>query len=71
MQTKKMNLANIQGKLSRAEMKNIMAGSGGHCDTHTCNSPDQCGGNPCYNCGSQQNGFWGTCDKGEAKEVLN
>lgn len=28
MQTKKMSLANIQGKLSRAEMKNIMAGSG-------------------------------------------
>lgn len=29
MQTKKMSLANIQGKLSRTEMKNIMAGSGG------------------------------------------
>ncbi len=28
MQTKKMSLANVQGKLSRAEMKNIMAGSG-------------------------------------------
>jgi hypothetical protein len=27
METKKMSLANIQGKLSRAEMKNIMAGS--------------------------------------------
>lgn len=27
MKTKKMSLANIQGKLSRAEMKNIMAGS--------------------------------------------
>jgi hypothetical protein len=26
MQTKKMSLANIQGKLSRNEMKNIMAG---------------------------------------------
>ena len=33
MQTKKMSLANIQGKLSRNEMKNIMAGSGsgGYC----------------------------------------
>jgi hypothetical protein len=34
MQTKKMSLANIQGKLSRSEMKNIMAGSdygGGYC----------------------------------------
>lgn len=28
MQTKKMSLANIQGKLSRAEMKQVMAGSG-------------------------------------------
>lgn len=27
MKTQKMSLANIQGKLSRAEMKNIMAGS--------------------------------------------
>ena len=26
MQTQKMSLANIQGKLSRTEMKNIMAG---------------------------------------------
>ena len=29
MKTQKMSLANIKGKLSRAEMKNIMAGSGG------------------------------------------
>ena len=29
MRTTKMSLANIQGKLSRTEMKNIMAGSGG------------------------------------------
>jgi hypothetical protein len=28
MQTQKMSLASIKGKLSRAEMKNIMAGSG-------------------------------------------
>ena len=28
MQTTKMSLANIQGKLSRTEMKNIMAGVG-------------------------------------------
>ena len=27
MQTQKMSLANIKGKLSRTEMKNIMAGS--------------------------------------------
>ncbi len=35
-----MSLANIQGKLSRAEMKKIMAGSGGNCQAHneSCNS---------------------------------
>jgi hypothetical protein len=33
MKTQKMSLANIQGKMSRAEMKNIMAGSGGACMT--------------------------------------
>ena len=34
MQTQKMSLANIKGKLSRMEIKNIMAGTGGgncHC----------------------------------------
>ena len=29
MQTKKMSLSNMEGKLSRTEMKNIMAGSAG------------------------------------------
>ena len=41
MQTTKMSLANIQGKLSRTEMKNIMAGSGG-CPTN-CYSNNQLG----------------------------
>ena len=38
MQTKKMSLANIQGKLNRTEMKQIMAGSatGKSCSTD-CN----------------------------------
>ena len=43
METKKMSLANIQGKLSRTEMKNIMAGSG--CEAPicvSCTSSDQC-----------------------------
>ncbi len=31
METTKISLAKIQGKLSRSEMKNIMAGSGGGC----------------------------------------
>lgn len=52
MQTKKMSLANIQGKLSRAEMKSIMAGSGSG-DACNCNSNDDCAGNAtkktCYN----------------------
>ena len=51
MQTKKMSLANIKGKLSRAEMKNIMAGSGigagsGDCPVGTTvlyAGPDGCG----------------------------
>jgi hypothetical protein len=33
MKTTKMSLANIQGRLSRTEMKNIMAGSGSGCYT--------------------------------------
>jgi hypothetical protein len=37
MKTAKISLAAIKGKLSRAEMKNIMAGSGGSCDSQcTC-----------------------------------
>ena len=50
MKATKMSLANIQGKLSRTEMKNIMAGSGngGYCIgsvgewTGTCNAPADC-----------------------------
>ena len=41
MVTQKMSLANIKGKLSRAEMKNIMAGSGddeARCQQSTCNT---------------------------------
>jgi len=40
MKTTKMSLANIQGKLSRADMKNIMAGSGGGTP---CTSNSDCG----------------------------
>ena len=35
MQTQKMSLANIKGKLSRVEMKKIMAGSDRTCFTCT------------------------------------
>lgn len=44
MKTKKMSLANIKGKLSRAEMKQIMAGSGTYCPL-TCAIDYDCG--PC------------------------
>lgn len=57
-----MSLANIQGKLSRAEMKKIMAGSGGGgCD---CNSKDDCTSDKPYcvnGCGGPVGGKWGNC----------
>ena len=36
MQTQKMSLANIKGKLSRSEMKKIMAGSEEGCAGNAC-----------------------------------
>ena len=52
MQTKKMSLANIQGKLSRTEMKKIMAGSGsGSNCSDSCSSDSDCNGdNSCHHC---------------------
>lgn len=58
MKRMKMSLATIEGKLSRTEMKNIMAGSGGagtcgtKCD-QTCKGAD---GTTCA-------GVEGTCNK--------
>ena len=50
MGIQKMSLANIKGKLSRTEMKNIMAGSGATC-TYYCNwTPGvACGVSSCTN----------------------
>ncbi len=59
MRIKKLSLANIQGKLSRAEMKNVMGGSGcsGSCDyqwkdaqghTHTTTGTCQTTQGLCY-----------------------
>ena len=43
MQTHKMSLANIHGRLSRAEMRTIMAGSGcASCTQTTCSSDYDC-----------------------------
>ncbi|MBA3286373.1 MAG: hypothetical protein H0U27_15115 [Nitrosopumilus sp.] len=64
METKKMSLVNIQGRMSRAEMKKIMAGSGTvECN---CNSADDCEtGILCYNrCGGPVNGKYGACGAG-------
>lgn len=36
MKTIKMSLANIEGKLSRKEMRGIMAGSGSECQKYYC-----------------------------------
>lgn len=56
MQTKKMSLANIKGKLSRSEMKKIMAGSG-YC-TNTCASNDDCKNSSiCKTCGRDRKCF--------------
>ncbi len=42
MKTTKMSLANIQGKLSRMEMKKIMAGSSDQCWDKPCISDTEC-----------------------------
>lgn len=47
MKTKKISLAQIQGKLSKEEMKKIMAGSGG---TDNCNGVLMC--DPSTGCGT-------------------
>jgi len=41
MKTEKMSLANIKGKLSRSEMRTVMAGSGAGCTK--CTKPGQMG----------------------------
>jgi len=56
MEKTKLSLANVQGKLSRAEMKNVMAGSGGAGNACTGKSKDDCSGG----C-TQSNGAGGNC----------
>ena len=58
MKTKKMSLADVKDKLSRAEMKNIMAGTapgGGKCGDF-CNSSDDCPDSHCGLCESKDDG---------------
>jgi len=54
MQRKKLSLANVQGKLSRVEMKSIMAGSG----------DDRCPGS-CDGACTLSGGGNGNCQKGK------
>lgn len=57
MQTTKMSLANMQGKLSRTEMKNIMAGSvdDGKCGS-SCSGPCTFSSGGSGNCHSPSSG---------------
>lgn len=62
MKTEKLNLKSIKNVLSRAEMKKIMAGSGGSCvplGQTNCNIPTTpcCAGLWCYT-------LTGTCESG-------
>ena len=56
MKNVKMSLANIQGRLSRKELKNIMAGSGEFCygaceqPAWTCKYIRDCGGGALLRC---------------------
>lgn len=56
MRTTKMSLANIKGKLSRAEMKQIMAGSGTDCNTYICYTTSDCTASKCGNACNSYNG---------------
>ncbi len=58
MKRTKMSLANIQGKLSRTEMKNIMAGSGGigKCGDNCTDPARDCLDNSCKRCVSKNSG---------------
>ena len=65
MKTKKMSLANIQGKLNRTEMKSVMAGSesGVSC---VCSDGTQVGIANCEYCFTYCNTRGGiSCDNGD------
>jgi len=58
-----MSLANIQGKLSRDDMKSIMAGTVSLADPCHCNSTDDCTtwNEMCLKLCDRSNGKAGTC----------
>lgn len=59
MQAKKMTLDNITGKLSRSEMKNIMAGKNApnYCGTACVNNNDCTVSALCLTCGTDRKCF--------------
>ncbi len=61
MKPKKLSLEDLQGKMSKSEMKQIMAGSA----TCNCNSTDNCsGGKRCFNDRGGKTGdkYQGVCE---------
>ncbi len=60
MKTEKMSLKSFKNALNRAEMKKIMAGSGGGCNGGGCHIDADCTGE-CYTCQGVQQGQAGTC----------
>ena len=58
-----MSLSNIQGKLSRTEMKKIMAGTSASAAQCNCNSADDCTtwNEMCLKLCDRSNGKAGTC----------
>ncbi len=67
MKTKKLSLAAMQGKLSRAEMKSITGGNmddggGDNCNTYSCSSNTDClnkrCGDRCFNVSGKNRCVW-------------
>ena len=66
MRTLKMSLANIQGKMNRKEMRNIMAGSGSNvsCLDSFCNWDTDCCPIAPYCSGTPKSGYKLVCSRG-------
>jgi hypothetical protein len=62
MKVNKMSLANIQGMLSRAEMKNIFGGLSQHSYCTVTNNSDSGGGTSSYYCNGSQDDCQNTAD---------
>ena len=67
MKTVKMSLTNVQGKLGRIDMKNIMAGTEEYGEDQYCN--DQCATNA--DCPTDRFCGGGTCSSGKEIKRCN